>query len=206
VAYGNTVYFQRAWQKAWPLDREHVDQFYFHLLIRMVSDDQANAAKWAPQLNCFPWVDRWCPDVEDPTIPIMSRERYREVLRHLWLRGVDGMQIFQPRRPGFEDIVLSEVQDAVAVYDQMLTYRDLLDTGVPMCYDVPGPQFDGVVWSGLRTDERAVVRTFMSGGGNGSVDIEVWPGVPLTLPATPAGATYRITRQGDAAVIDGTDP
>ena len=34
-------------------------------------------------------------------------ERYREVLRHLWLRGADGMHIFQPRRTGFEDIVLS---------------------------------------------------------------------------------------------------
>jgi hypothetical protein len=92
IAYGNTVYW-RSWNTHWLVNREHVDEFYFHLLIRMVSVDQANVAQWAPYLKCYPWVARWCSDDKDPIIPIMSRARYREVLRHLWLRGADGMQI-----------------------------------------------------------------------------------------------------------------
>jgi hypothetical protein len=194
VAYGNTVFWKKVWQAEWPLDREHVDQLYFHLLIRMVSDDQANAAKWAPQLKCFPWVDRWCPDDEDPKIPIMSRERYREVLRHLWLRGVDGMQVFQPRRPGYEEIVLSEILDAVAVYDEMLAFRDLLDGGEPLTYDYPPVQSDAVVWSGLRLGDQAVIRAFKQGGGEAEVEIPAWPDRKITLTAPATGATYRLTR------------
>jgi hypothetical protein len=191
IAYGNTVYW-RSWNKRWPVDREHVDQFYFHLLIRMVSVDRANVARWAPYLKCFPWVDRWCPDDEDPSIPIMSRERYREVLRHLWLRGVTGMQIFQPHRPGFEDICLSEVQDAVAIYDEMLADWELLDAGTPLSYAVPKPQDNGVVWSGMRLGARAVVRTFKQGGGQSHIKIEPWPGKTIQLEAAPVGQTYRL--------------
>jgi len=54
----------------------------------------------------------------------MTRERYREVLRHLWLRGVAAMQVFNSRHTGFEDMALPEVDDAAAVYDQMLAFRE----------------------------------------------------------------------------------
>jgi hypothetical protein len=191
IAYGNTEYW-RSWNRHWPVDREHVDEFYFHLLIRMVSVDQANVARWAPDLKCFPWVARWCPDDEDPIIPIMSRARYREVLRHLWLRGVDGMQIFQPRRPGFEEIALSEVEDAVAIYDEMLAYSEFLDAGTPLCYSVPRPQDDRAVWSGMRLGDRAVVRTFKPGKRTAKITVEPWPGRRITLAATPQGTTYRL--------------
>ena len=48
--------------------------------------------------QCFPWVARYCPDVGDGTVPILSRPRYREILRHIWLRGADAMQIFNAHR------------------------------------------------------------------------------------------------------------
>ena len=164
VAYGNTVFMHHVDKAIWA-DGERVDQAYAHLLLRMVSDNAANCLAWAPEKDCFPWVARWCPDDEDPKVPIMSRARYREVLRHIWLRGADGIQIFQPRRRGYKDIVMSEMEDAVIVYDEMLAYRGLLDEGQVMCTDVPGVQDDGAVWSGLRTQDRAVVRAFKQGGG-----------------------------------------
>ena len=191
VAYGNTVSWS-LWKPGFKKDREHVDQFYTYLLLNETSDDAANRLIWAPERKAVPWVCRWCPDDPDPKIPIMSRERYREVLRHLWLRGINGMQIFNPKRDGYEDIAVAEVQDAVAVYDEMLACRDFIDHGTPVCLDLPKLQDDGVLWSGLRWGDRAIVRTFKQGGGKASVTVEPWPGRKITLKAAEEGKTWQL--------------
>jgi hypothetical protein len=193
VAYGNTLFFH-AWKSAYRLDREHVDQFYTRILLNDVSNDAAGRLAWAPGRRSIPWVCRWCPDDDDPKIPIMSRERYREVLRHLWLRGISGMQVFNPVNKGFEEMALAEVQDAAAVYDEMLEYSDFLEHGTPLCLDVPKAQDSGVLWSGLVLADRAVVRTFKQGGSKSSVTVEPWPGRKVTLEADAAGRTYLLQR------------
>ena len=201
VAYGNDKFFEVAWKESYKLDREHVDQFYMHLLLREVSMNAANAMKYAPEVKAVPWVARFCPDVGDPKIPMISRERYREALRHIWLRGCDGMQIFQPARPGYNEIVIGEVQDAVAVYDEMLAYREFLDEGTILNTETPPVQDHGVVWSGLRLGDRAVVRTFKQGGGSAKVTIEPFPGKKAKLRATEAGETWQITARNSEIKI-----
>jgi hypothetical protein len=191
VAYGNTVSWS-LWKPRFKLDREHVDQFYTYLLLNETSDDAANRLAWAPQRKAVPWVCRWCPDDPDPKIPIMSRERYREVLRHLWLRGIDGMQIFQPKRDGYEEIAIAEVQDAVAIYDEMLAYKDFIANGTPICLDLPKMQDNGVLWSGLRWGDKAVVRAFKQGGGKAALTIEPWPGKNITLAVPAEGRTWQL--------------
>ena len=200
VAYGNTVSLG-LWKPQFKFDREHVDQFYTHFLLREVSDDTANRLLWTSGRTSIPWVCRWCPDNENPKLPIMTRERYREVLRHLWLRGISGMQIFNPLRTGYEAMAVDEVKDAAAIYDEMLEYRDFLDHGLPLSLDVPKIQDDGVVWSGLRLGDRAIVRTFKQGGGAAKVTIEPWPGKKITLAATPAGKTYVLALKDGKARI-----
>ena len=194
VAYGNDKFFRAAWREEFTLDREHVDQLYMHLLLRMVSDDAENRRHFGPHVKSFPWVDRWCPDVDDPQIPMMSRPAYREALRHMWLRGVDGMQIFQPRRPGYGDIVRAEVEDAVAVYDEMLAYREFLDRGEVLNTEVPEVQDGGVLWSGLRVGDRALVRLCRQSSGEGTFEIEPWPGAAAALAAGPEGRTFLLER------------
>lgn len=200
VAYGNTITWN-LWRAPQPPVREQVDQFYTNLLLREVSADAANRAVWAPGRKSVPWVCRWCPDDPNPAIPVMSRERYREVLRHLWLRGISAMQIFNPKREGFESMAVAEVQDAVAVYDEMLEYQDLLDHGTPLCLDVPPRQSDAVVWSGVRFGNQAVVRAFKQGGGKGSIIIEPWPGAKITLNVPPDGKTWLLMLKDKKAVI-----
>jgi len=99
-------------------------------------------------------------------------------------------------RPGFEDIAVAEVQDAVAVYDEMLVYRDFLDHGTPIGLDLPQMQDSGVLWSGLRWGNRAIVRTFKQGGGSTSVTIEPWKGKKITLKATAKGETRELVLKG----------
>ncbi len=197
VAYGNDVFWQ-FWGEEWPLDRRHVDRFYMHLLLREVSDDAANRLIYAPEMDCVPWVDRWCPDVGDSKIPMVSREAYREALRHIWLRGADSLQIFNPSRKGYEDIVFAEIADAVAVCDELLAYARFLDGGEILCCDVPGVQHDGVLWSGLRLTNEAVVRVINQGEGTAMEKMEPWDGVAVELEAPSEGATYILTREEGA--------
>jgi hypothetical protein len=126
----------------------------------------------------------------------MTRERYREVLRHLWLRGVAGMQIFSPRMQGYEDMALAEVQDVVAVYDEMLAFRKFLEEGDVITFDIPRPQDDGVVWSGLRLGNRAVVCVFKQGGGKATQTVQVWGQNIFKLEADGNGQTYLLDKTG----------
>jgi hypothetical protein len=172
----------------------------------VVSHDQANRRVYAPEKECIPWVDRWCPDNPDPAIPIISRVAYRECLRHLWLRGVDGMQIFQPRRPGYEDLVFTELIDAIAVYDEMLAWRRFLDDGVELNFTVPDPQDVGALWSGLRLEDTALIRTVVQAAEPAEVTVVAWPEMPVTLTATPAGETWLLTRAGDKVTAEKQAP
>ena len=201
VAYGNTNYYRWEWKDYYSLDREHVDQFYSHILLRQVSDNAANRMDYAPQKASFPWVVRWCPDTLDPSIPVLSRRRYREVLRHIWLRGADGMQIFNPPRKGYDELVLNEVVDAVRIYDEMLAYRDFLDRGKVMNTEVPAVQNPGVFWSGLRVENRALVRVFRPGGASDAITFEPWAGAPVTVEDLKEGeGAYYILEHAAAEV------
>jgi hypothetical protein len=198
VAYGHTDFFLAAWDPAWTLDREHVDQLYTHLLLQMVSGDTRNRMTWAQGLKSFPWVARWVDETREKDRPILSRQRYREVLRHLWLRGADAMQVYNSTAPGYEHMALAEVEDALAVYAETNAYGELL-RGEPLNLEVPPPQSDAAFWSGRRLVDRAVIRTFKPGGGEAQVQVEPWPGHPVTLLADGDGRTYRL-RLGPAGV------
>jgi hypothetical protein len=194
VAYGNDVSWGHAWKSGWRLTRRNVDRFYTHMLLLQVSADAANRAAYAPHMDSFPWVCRWCPDVGDPSIPVMSREAYREVLRHIWLRGADGMQIFNPKRRDYEEMAVLEVLDAVAVYDEMLAYREFLDGGATMCTDVPPIPGERPYWSGLRLADRALVRIVAPGPGTAEITLQPWDGIAVTLTAPPEGRTLVLSR------------
>jgi hypothetical protein len=113
----------------------------------------------------------------------------------MWLRGIDGMQLFNPRRAEYEEVWLQELQDAVSAYDEILAHRDFLERGEVMNLAYPGPQDDGVFWSGLRLDDRALVRLTNQGGRSSDLTLEPWPGAPVTLTVTAdSGRTCLLTR------------
>jgi len=198
VAYGNTIYYRMHWKQEWgyPLDVPHMDRLYTHVMMSQVSQDAENAQRLAPEKQCIPWVCRYCPDVEDERIPIMSRERYRELLRHVWLRGADSVQIFNHPRPGHLTIATEEIEDAVAIYDEMLAFRPFLEKGRILNTQVPEVQFDGAIWSGMLVGNEAIVRAFTQGEKAIEFAITPWEGGPeVKLDASPEGATYRLENQ-----------
>lgn len=200
MAYGNDLYYRIHWEKVWtdpantPLDVEHMDRLYTTIMLAQVSANAFNAERWAPYKLSAPWVARYCPDVGDENVPILSRERYLEILRHIWLRGADTMQIFNAHRKEYPQIATEEVEDAVAVYGEVLAFRRFLDHGAIMNTTIPRPEDDGVIWSGLRLEDEAVVRIFTPADKTATVTLAPWPGTEVGLKATPKGAYYLLTR------------
>ncbi|MHC8508771.1 MAG: hypothetical protein ACYYKD_05125 [Rhodospirillales bacterium] len=113
--------------------------------------------------------------------PVMSRERYREALRHIWLRGADAMQVFNSATPGHADMAVAEAEDAQAVYAEMLAHKKFLDGGAPLNLETPRPG-DRIIWSGLRLKNEAIVRVTGIGARRNEITVSPWPGTSVTLP------------------------
>lgn len=210
VAYGVPEAFARLWPEGEPYRRDAVDRVYTHILLRQVSADGWNRDQQSPWLKAVAWVGRWVPErysAVDDGLPVMSRQAYREALRHLWLRGIDMMAVFNPRHANRAHYAYAEVLDAQQVYDEMLAYRDLLEHGEVMNYWTPLASDQTVLWSGLRSEDEVVVRLTRLGDAVPLKTIELWPGVKKTLVASDEGRTYRFRRgeSGDAVVLVSRD-
>ncbi len=95
-------------------------------------------------------------------------------------------------------MALPEVEDAVAAYDEMLAFRDFMDGGEVLSYGIPREEDDGVVWSGMRLADRAVVRVFKQGGGKARLTVRPWGQKEFELEADGEGQTYLLERDGQA--------
>jgi len=180
-----------------PAGQAALDRLYLHVLLRQVSADAWNRQQQHSAQVAVPWVARRVVDEQQQT-PAMSRAAYREGLRHLWLRGVAAMQVFNPTAGGRAwRRALAEAQDVQHVYDQMLAVGDLLEHGEVMNYQVPLPGEPGLLWSGLRDDSRAVVRVTRNGSPRAALLLQPWRGEIVLLPAPPEGASYLLTRGDD---------
>ena len=199
VVYGNTA-FRTLWKQEMgelPFNQENMDRLYVQQMFRQLSRHEANAQQMGVNLPNIPWVIRYCPDDEDPSIPILSRPLYQEILRHMWLRGADSMQIFNEPRKAHPEICVEEVEDVVRIYDELLAHRDFLDSGVPFQFELPAAKGDGPIWSGLRLKDRALIRTFTLGATSATARVQPWPDKPaVELPAPRSGKTYVLSIDG----------
>ena len=199
IAYGSDIAFAYTRPRGRPLDREAVDAIYTHILLRQVSADARARRLDAPHMESVVWVARWVRDILDRTYPVMSREAYREALRHIWLRGADAMMVFNPVRRGMQWMSVYEVEDAATVYREMLAYHDLLDTGEVMNVEVPPADGPRVFWSGVRTDSRAVVRVTNRGESVVELVLSPWPGQVRQLSVQPGAMTFVLSSDDEPA-------
>lgn len=204
-------------------DQEKTDRVYTHVMLAQISADAANRQTISPGKHCVPYIGRYVEDADPgpwiadctmglagnvtkkpgvPSRPILSRVRYREILRHVWLRGVMTMVVFNPFTPQHPDFCIEEAEDAVAVYDEMLAWKEFLDKGSVMNTTIPSCQEKEAIWSGLRLDTEAVVRAFTQGAEPVRFRIVPWLGLPeVDLTATPEGKTYWVKRKGINEIV-----
>jgi len=198
-AYANTNYLPRYFKPDEAVTQEKADPIHFHALLHTVST--CNANKQPGQLS-IPYLSRYVPDNPDPRFLFgLSQRLFRELVRHVWLRGADTIYIFNlgyPTRPQLVTPAFSfeSVEDVRSVYDELLAHRDFLDKGEPMNFGVPKLGSAEPVWSGLRLGDRCLVRAFTLGAAPAKVSVPAFPGVAVALDAPPEGATYLVGRDG----------
>lgn len=142
---------------------------------------------------------------------IASSEAYREMVRHVMLRGAETLAIFNPyeltdRLPdeyeGMERAELGpwmlNVRDIQQAYDEMLAFNDILRSGRPLNLDLPPDTTElderTAIWSGVATEKEALVRT-VSFGPELSKTIVVF-GRKVELPFGREGRFFRLTPDG----------
>ena len=161
VAYGNSEFFERRWPDGdWPKDGAAADKAYFHLLLRQVSQDSWNRLREFPDMKSVPWVVRVVRDSRIESIPTMSREYYREALRHLWFRGIDGMMVFNPKRRREPNKSWIEIEDALAVYSEIVEHEKAIAEGRVLNLRVPSIESKEITWSAVVYEGRILGRAF----------------------------------------------
>lgn len=213
VQYANNRYLRKyLGGEGQPLANQiNADDVYWYLMLRSFSSSAANAGAGD---RSVPWVTQYMrEDLTGNFDYPMSPDLYRELLRHLWLRGAMGMYVFNPYRPSVAasnvymtaQYSIEQLEYVRAVLDEMLCFRDFLERGEPMNFGYR-PMFDhGPVWSGLARDGEAVVRIVGPNSDQGSSVAEI--GVPngatfYDLAAPPGGATYLLTTGGQKHRVD----
>jgi hypothetical protein len=213
VAYADTYYlaseFTNQNPSNVPVNQTTVDDVYWYNMLSQISSSQANDGAIGVSV---PWVSCYVPDNTSPAWVNwkMSISAYKELLRHIWLRGASGMYVFNPGPPyrtpqeSFNDLAY-----ASSVLDEMLAYRTFLLNGAPMNYAVNSSLYGGgVEWSGMsnsRTNPTQwVVRTVSRTGSDGVVpEISPEPGLAFyNVPAPAAGATFYLNADGSMQRVD----
>lgn len=211
--YANTVRLPAYFAPDEQITQGKVDDIHWFLLMRSFSTSAANDA---PGQLTVPYVSSFVNDINLTSNPElapfvnwgMSDATYKEFLKHIWLRGADGMSTFNPYSTsgGYmtADNSLRQIANVSAVLDEMLNYRDFLDAGSPMTF-----AFDSAVnynartiWSGLSRDTDAIVQVTSIDGSTGPASFSAF-GQNFNLPAKAnTGVTYYITSAGDYHRVD----
>jgi hypothetical protein len=199
--YAGGRHLGRYYNMDWPVTQAEADNIYFTTLLSTISTSMANKGT---KLG-IPYVCRYLPTSEESRYDLgMSAGVYREMLRHAFLRGTDGLYLFNLGFPGSRvtpQESFESVEDARSVMDEMLTFREFLEQGQPMNFDLPAMRTYGIVWSGLALPDRVLVRVFTFGPETRTLDLIPFPGVAVKLEATNRGATYLVDRAGRARVV-----
>jgi len=197
-AYANTVDLPRQFKNGEGLTQEKADRFYFRGLLRTVSTCNANKK---PGQVSIPFLSAYTPDNPDPRFRFgMSRPAFRELMRHVWLRGADSIYVFNLGYPTNPQLVTPQqsfesVADVRAALDELLAWPEFDERGEPMNFAVPEPIDSAPIWSGVRLKDTAYVRAFTFGAAQ-KFEIEAFPGVRVQVTASPAGENHLIRREG----------
>jgi hypothetical protein len=122
IAYASDAVWNQRHSNEVPLTQTLVDDFFEAEILQQVKTDHENrVACRQGNLTAVPWVARYCRiETSGQPTPMMSRTRYRTALANLWQYDVASMQIFNAMHDGYEELALTELQDAVLAYDESL--------------------------------------------------------------------------------------
>ncbi len=167
------VVYPWAWTYNW-YDFQPGDYRWFYNMLKCGSNAPANNPNRIAIVPFVHWRRIFYPMKPDDRIQPFSERGYKELLWHLLLRGNATLFLWCPA----QDTGV-EVKPLHEVYAGALQYRDFLDRGRPVCFDVPPAP--GPVVSGLRLGDRVLVRRTDFTDAAKPVTLRI-DGRPLSVP------------------------
>ncbi|MFH0963266.1 MAG: hypothetical protein V2A58_04545 [Planctomycetota bacterium] len=158
-------------------DDENTDWRWFTNMLL----NATNAGKsTSPNIPIISWIHHaiiWESGKSSEDVVQFSTEKYKELLWHMLLRGCDAFALWCTNQEvDFETRPLHEV------YAESLEWREFLDRGQPVSFEVP--RGAGPVVSGLRLGDRMLVRRTDFGDPSAPASITVG-GKTLPVPSAP---------------------
>jgi hypothetical protein len=187
------------------LSQEKMDQQSLQYLLNKLGA-AAPAARAYGQL-LVPYISQQVPaevPFRGPSLT-MSDNAWRELQWHVWLRGANGLFLFNPPATNVKSPMSASfrmVENARDIYDHVLAQRKFLDKGEPMTYGVPDLTKGEPLWSGLRLPEQCLVRVFSPTAQTQKVKVQAYEQAQVTLDAPPQGATYVVGRDGSVTRVE----
>lgn len=132
-------------------DFQNTDYRWFYNMLRVASNAGANTPPGTPIITFVHWHTTSPPQNPVADLRQFSAETYQELLWHMLLRGHDTFFLWCPQNE-----IAEEVRLVHQVYAASLEFRDFLDNGEPVTFDMP--EAEGPVVSALRLGDRLLVR------------------------------------------------
>ena len=139
------------WDKIWRwYDFDQVDYRWFYNMLKVGSNAGKSTSSEIPIVTFVHWHTVYTDD-NNLGIQQFSENMYQELLWHLLLRGHDTFFMWCPL-----DQATQEARLVHQVYAASLEYKDFLESGIPINFDVPSQP--GPVVSGLRLGDHLLLR------------------------------------------------
>jgi len=132
-------------------DFPNYDYRWFYNLLLVASTSGQHKAANTPSIPFVHWHTTAPPKDTGPTVTQFSAAKYQELLWHMLLRGHDTFFLWCPRDEAAEETRLLH-----EVWAASLEYREFLERGTPILFDVPKQQ--GPVVSAVRLGNHLLVR------------------------------------------------
>ena len=181
------------WSRIWGwYDREPPD---FRWTYAFLAEASIAGRHTPPSIPLIPFV-HWQPVAERGTLPAgivpLSEPAYREILWHVLLRGASTLFLWCA-----EADTAKEIRPVHQVYRESLSYADLLSSGRPVCFDVPGVA--GAVVSAVRAGSRLLARRTDFATPALPVEIALGGEPPLRVPIPAAPGSCTLVRLASQA-------
>ncbi len=167
------VVYPWAWTYKW-YDFEPGDYRWFYNMLKVGSNAAQHRRPGVPTVPFVHWQRIFGLMKPDDSIVQFSERGYKELLWHLLLRGHDTFFLWCP-----QDQTGTEIKPLHEVYAAALEYKDFLDRGEPLVFDVPA--IPAPVVSAIRLGDRLLVRRTDFVDGVGPVRITV-DNKPVLVP------------------------
>jgi len=147
-------------------DFEDLDYRWFYNMLLVATNAAEHTPSEIPVISFVHWTTTAPPPKVDPKVKQFSRENYKELLWHMLLRGVDGLFLWCPQNE-----LAAEIEPLHEVYTAALEYKEFLDKGEPVSFEVPTKP--GAVVSGLKLGDKVLLRRTDFGGEKDPVAVGV---------------------------------